>query len=376
MIFLLFTNQIIGLLERVLDKGLEMFLEATLENSLFYMKFIMSDVQKIKHKLQDIINSPVNQTISNFQDALLHLQVPQHQSQSQPNESKMLGTELIIKSDFMTNVSLEKSKYIKKNSLTDAIKYFNDAIRTSNEAMALKSTSLENYLLCMQIRFLCQLFSENFHGARMSIRSKLKEFVKRPDVNAIYCHLYFDGADWNDREMKIAYVIFKMFEKLEKLKIIDADFITDELYTIVCRSNYHPLEQLTMRINITNPQIKLKSFGDKVVDYGTQIGIGLVTVPCGIAFGALRSALSIGLSPILIPFAIGMSIFGARSREECKERILGAMEQHLKYNIGGIVTTPSGAIALFMDNYVGVKGFFRENTPPPDLEIGQNEDLI
>jgi len=154
---------------------------------------------------------------------------------------------------------------IKKDPLNDAKKYFNEAIRTSRQAMVLKDTSFENYLTCLQINVMSQLYTENHDGAIVIIRNKLKEFIKRPEIKILYHYLYFAGSDWKSQEMKIAYLIYNFINKLKMIKVVDDEFVNNVLTVRINRSLFHPSGKSGTWIDISNPMIKFRTLEEKVI---------------------------------------------------------------------------------------------------------------
>jgi hypothetical protein len=349
---LLFIDPLITLLENVINFGIEYIFELSLEHLLLELGvgIVLSDVKKIKVYIQDLVESPVHESLMHFQTAIHHLQVP----------TKYQNSTL--------------TPHLKKDALNDAKKYFEWAIMASTKVLSLKSTTLNNYILCMQILFLSQLFSENYYGVCASIRDNLKDFIKKKNTEliAIYYYLFFDGSNWDDNEMKLAYVLFRLFAQLRKLKVIDETFISFELNIVVARPILHRLKEEKTFIDITNPRIKFRKMSEKVGEYAIRT-TGIVTVPVTFGYGAFHSLLSIALSPLIIPYAAIDSAIDTYKYNETKNsfseqfpfdnpfgneydekysfsnQFSNRMKNHLKYNIGAIVTFPRGASTIGMD---------------------------
>jgi hypothetical protein len=264
----LFSDVMLFLLQKIANVIVEKIDSIALDHLMLELKLIMTDIQKVKNDLQDFTTSFVTQSVNNFQNAMEHLQVPLLQKQEFKHEFKQEFDQ-----EFKHECIDDIFSLIKKDPLKDARKYFDRAIDASTQALSLKKTSLENYLICLQIQIMSQLYTENFQGASAIIRIKLKEFMKKPEISTLYNHLYFDGADLLSEEINLAFLICKFINKLKLLKVIDNEFIKNDLHIRVARSKFHPSGKCGTWIDISNPMIKLKTTKQKVVGTIKQSGI-------------------------------------------------------------------------------------------------------
>lgn len=160
---------------------------------------------------------------------------------------------------------------IRKDPLTDAKKYFNRAIETTRQAMALKTTSFENYVLCLQIQIMSQLYVENFDGTIAIIRHKLEIFSKMNEVKKLYYYMFFNCADLDSKEIKTAYSIYQFMNKLKMICVINDEFIKNKLTISVDRPWYYLSSSIIrgMDIDITDPMIKFKADGKAIIIFRT-----------------------------------------------------------------------------------------------------------
>ena len=127
MLIFIFNDAILALLEKFVDVALHIMIDDSFHHLLLEFG-LLSDVNKIKHLVKDLIDSPVVLTINNFTTAMHYLQASK--------DEKKIGS--------------------------SAKKYFNQAIIESQRVMSLKHTSIENYVTCMQIQAMSQLFVDEY----------------------------------------------------------------------------------------------------------------------------------------------------------------------------------------------------------------------
>jgi hypothetical protein len=377
---LILSEIITTLLEKIITIGFEVCLEISVEEILYKCGVFLTDVQKIKGILNDIVHSHVVQTIANFNDALAHLVVPVESRHARcimmnTNTSRARSGPLAPET-LVTGPVPEINPINDFDSIKDARRYFKQAIISARKALSLKSIGYTNRILCLQIQFVCRLCVENFVGTVSIIRKDIEEFVKNPETEKLCRYLAYDGSTWDSQEMKNAYILWNLFANLKKLNVIDEEFIDKHMRVSVSRSSMHPLEiadtsrWLISCVDITNPCIKLKTTGEKAKEIAFQVGSGITAVPISVGFGLLRTGMAIALSPLLIPYcAVDTYMISKKELYEDDKNFFSdnfnaRMEAHLKYNICAAVTTPAWMIAITMDDTIGEWDFFKHNTPP------------
>jgi hypothetical protein len=377
---LILTEVVTSLLEKIISIGFEVCLEISIEEILYACGIFLTDMQKIKGILNDIVHSHVVQTIANFNDALAHLVVP---AESRHAKCSMIDTSYAApgikpipepKAAAAAAAATIAASHF--DSIKDARRYFKQAIISARKALSLKSTGYDDRILCMQIQFVSRLCVENFVGASSIIRNDIKEFVKNPETEKLFHFLAYDGANWDSKEMKNGYILWNLFANLVKINVIDKKFIAEHMHVSVARSSLNPLEiadrcrSSISYVDITNPCIKLKTTSKKAAEIALQVGSGITAVPISIGMGLLKSGIGIVLSPLLIPYcAIDAYIMSKKNMYKDDEKFFSDnfhehMKYHLKYNICAAVTTPASMIALTMDETIGVSDFFKHNAPP------------
>jgi len=366
MVGLILTEACVKVVEHLMSIVSDIILDISFEELLLELGLILTDMQKIKTYLRSLTDSPVLKTVKNFQDAIFHLNTLASNSTKINHKNSYKHTTNLDNKILNTLNNIEHINYKINNSENlrdDAKKYFNQAIITSREAMSISTTNLDHYFLCMQIQFISKLSTENFQGVKSCIRNELKDFILRDDVKTLYSYLFYYGAEWNHKEMKFAYSVYKMMNRLKLLSVVDDEF-ERELKISVNRSIISPISDRKYYSKISNPKIKLKTTVRKVGEVIMGISFGIVGVPLSLIYGTLQTATSISLSPIALPCAVLDAYVRNETNEKFHEDINDRLSTLLKYGIGSVITAPKRTVAVLMDQTVGIRNFFLNNSPP------------